>query len=397
VYLEIVEKWPETVYAEASRLYAAKCLVAMGKTDEAKRELHVFRRSDPYGLYRGEAAVEMGRIALEHDLAPKPARGAFLLAETWLHEVQNRKPLNIERLAVPEKARKVTAPPQREKSVDFWGNVKKNAIEPGQLVNRHTCPWYLDDLKEQCAMYLGFLAFVEGKKDEALAQYKRILECDPQTRRLDTEGVSNDYSRLNWGAQHGYLVAYPQELVAFKDSRQRLAVLLADFYYVTQRWDKAMEISRRLLKGEFGRLVGAARQYPQFAVAQATFWAEGREAAVREYLKVLVGAGQGFQTLTQFRAAFCAANLGRHSKDEAVRKRARDLLVALVRSPQQNDETYKARVTLARDLLNEGRVEEGLMLFKTFPAGAGAYKELADHYYPIYLKQYGKAAKEAQP
>ena len=113
VYLEIVEKWPETVYAEASRLYAAKCLVAMGKTDEAKRELHVFRQSDPYGLYRGEAAIEMGRIALEHDLVPQAARGAFLLAETWLREVQNQKPLNIDRLAVPEKARQVTAPPRR--------------------------------------------------------------------------------------------------------------------------------------------------------------------------------------------------------------------------------------------------------------------------------------------
>ena len=46
VYLEIIEKWPEGIYAEASRLYAAQCLVALGKIAEAKRELAAFRASD---------------------------------------------------------------------------------------------------------------------------------------------------------------------------------------------------------------------------------------------------------------------------------------------------------------------------------------------------------------
>jgi len=236
IYLEIIQKWPESVYAEASRLYAAQCLVALGKIPEAKQKLAAFRASDPYGLYRGEAVLEMGRIALEYDLAPQAARGCFLLLETWLKEVQDKTPLNIEKLAVREAAEKVTTPPAKEKYTDFWGNVKKNAIQPGQLVNRKTCPWYLDDLKEQMAMYLGFLAFVEGKKDEALAWYAKILECDPMTRRMDTSGTANDYSRLKWGAEHGYLYAYPQELALFKDPRHRLGVLLCDFYYVTERW-----------------------------------------------------------------------------------------------------------------------------------------------------------------
>jgi len=111
IYLEIIQKWPESIYAEASRLYAAQCLVAMGKIPEAKQELAAFRASDPYGLYRGEAVLEMGRIALEYDLAPQAARGCFLLLETWLREVQDKTPLNIEKLAVREAAEKVTTPP----------------------------------------------------------------------------------------------------------------------------------------------------------------------------------------------------------------------------------------------------------------------------------------------
>jgi tetratricopeptide (TPR) repeat protein len=379
VYAEVVKKWPETIYAEASRLYAAKCLVGMGKTDEAKRELHAFRKSDPYGLYRGEAAVEMGRIALEHDLQPKAARGAFLLAETWLQEVQNRQPLNIERLAVPEKARKVTAPPGQEKSVDFWGNVEKNAIEPGELVNRNTCSWYLDDLKEQCAMYLGFLAFVDGKKDEALAHYRKILECDPTTRRLDTEGKWNDYSRLKWGAEHGYLYAYPRELAAFKDSGQRLGVLLADFYYITQRWDEARRMAHRLLKNEAGALSTGAREYAQYVHAAAVYRTDGREKAVPEYMKVVKAGGGRLKTFTQQRAAYAAANLARGSSKKELRDLARDLLMRLVKSPQQSTETYKARIVLAQNLIREHHVGTGIALLRSMPSSAGDYKALADH------------------
>ncbi len=289
-----------------------------------------------------------------------------------------------ERLAVPEKARKVTAPPRREKSVDFWGNVKKNAIEPGQLVNRKTCPWYLDDLAEQCAMYLGFLAFVDGNQDEALAYYKRILDCDPATRRLDTEGVWNDYSRLKWGAEHGYLYAYPGELAAFKDSRQRLGAMLADFYYVTQRWEEARHMARRLLKSEAGPLPSAAREYAQYVYAAAVYRTAGRDKAVPQYLKVVKHGGGRLKTFTQPRAAYAAANLARGSSKKEVRDLARDLLVRLVRSPNPSMQSHKARIVLAQDLIREKHTAEGLALLRSMPASAGDYKALADY----YLKKY---------
>jgi hypothetical protein len=387
IYLEIIQKWPESIYAEASRLYAAQCLVAMGKIPEAKQELAAFRASDPYGLYRGEAVLEMGRIALEYDLAPQAAKGCFLLLETWLREVQDKTPLNIEKLAVRDAAEKVTTPPAQEKYTDFWGNVKKNAIQPGQLVNRKTCPWYLDDLKEQMAMYLGFLAFVEGKKDEALAWYKKILECDPATRRLDTAGEWNDYSRLKFGAEHGYLYAYPNDLRLYdKNPRQKLAVLLFDFYYVTDRSDKAEQMAKRLLAGDFGRLAPPLREYPQYAYATALYDTKGNDAAFREYLKILPAAGGRLATWTQFRAALAAANVGRGSSDPTIRQASRGLYVRLIRSNQQNEFTDKARIELARDLVDlEGRKEEGYALLRTFPTSS-RLRPVAEFLLKRYLK-----------
>jgi len=344
--------------------------------------------------------LEMGRIALEYDLAPQAAKGCFLLLQTWLWEVQDKTPLNIERLAVREAAEAVTAPPPQEKYTDFWGNVKKSAVQPGQLVNRKTCPWYLDDLKEQMAMYLGFLAFVEGKKDEALAWYKRILECDPATRRLDTAGEWNDYSRLKWGAEHGHLYAFPQELALFKDPRHRLGVLLCDFYYVTERWDKARNLARHLLDGKYGPVSPAAREYVQYMHAAGVFRTEGREKAVPEYLKVIrtTSGRRDFRSFTQQRAAYAAANLGRDSGDEKTRQLARELLVRLIRSPQQTSETYKARIVLAQDFIfRDKQRREGLTLLQGMPASAGDYKALADYYVKTYVKEWQEEAKETTP
>jgi len=243
-------------------------------------------------------------------------------------------------------------------------------------------------------MYLGFLAFVEGKKDEALAWYKKILECDPTTRRMDTAGEWNDYSRLKWGAEHGYLYAYPQELVLFKDPRQKLAVLLTDFYYVTQRWDKARNLAQRMLKGEVGLLPPAMRQYPQFAYAAAVYWAEGRDKAVAEYMKVFAGVPAGRpMTYTQCRAAYCAGNLALEMADPKAQARARSLLAALVRSPEQNEHTYKARIVLAQDLVKQGRLAEGVELLRTFPGKSGPYKDLANYYLEEYAKDYANKSK----
>jgi len=242
-------------------------------------------------------------------------------------------------------------------------------------------------------MYLGFLAFVEGKKDEALAWYKKILECDPTTRRLDTAGEWNDYSRLKWGAEHGYLYARPTDLQLYdKNPRQKLAVLLFDFYFVTEQTAKAQSVARRLLAGEFGPLSGQQREYPQFAYGVILNWKRDRAAAFAEFIKVVRGGGERLATFTQCRAAYAAANISRRIDDEKVRRKGQELFARLIRHKVQNEFTYKARIEVARDLINEGRWSESLHLLRTMPEDAGAFKALAQ----FYLQRYEPMAREAQ-
>ena len=103
-----------------------------------------------------------------------------------------------------------------------------------------------------------------------------------------------------------------------------------------------------------------------------------------------------FRSYTQQRAAYAAANLARGSSDEKTRQLSRELFVRLVQSPQQTNQTYKARFVLAKDLiLLEGRREEGLALLRSMPAAAGDWKALADYYVTKYVEQWRHEAKEA--
>jgi tetratricopeptide (TPR) repeat protein len=386
IYQDIRLRFPQGPYADPAQLYEAVCLLEMDKLKEAKALLAALRQSNPYGPYAGEALLELGRIALEHYVEPKAALGCFELLDTWIQEVRAKPVLNITKRAVPEAAVKVTTPPKEEKYVDFWGDVKRSEIKPGMLVSAATCSWYLDDLAEECATYLGFLYFAEGDKEKALEWYKKILDYDPMTRRLDTSGQWNDYSRLKWGVEHGYLYAYPQELAQFKDPRRKLAVLLTDLYYVTQQWDRAGGMAQRLLKGQFGALGPAEKEYPQLAYAGSVYWSEGRDKAIPEFLKVVRGGTEHLATFTQQRAAYGAANLSLHVADKKVRADCRELLVELVRSPHQNEYTYKARIALAQSLIQEGRKAEGIDILNSFPKDAGPYKELAVYFVAQYAK-----------
>ena len=381
-YQAILKRFPDSPYADASTLYAAMCLIEMDKPQEAGRELVALWHANHYGLYTGEAMLELGRIALEYDLQPKAAKGCFLFLDAWFQEFRNQPPLEIEkRSAVPEAARKVTAPPAKEKYVDFWGNVKKSEIKPGMLINPDTCPWYLDDLKEQMAMYLGFLCFVEGDKEGALGWYKKILECDPATRRLETDGEWSDYSRLKWGVDHGYLMAHPEELALFNDPRGRVAVLLADFRFVTQAFDKAIRTSQRLLKGEFGPLKASQQCYVLYILGMAYKKNGERAHALDALVKSMATKGL---PLTCSRAAIEGAQLALWDRDPKVQQKGLQWLQNLWQHGGSNPNAYMAAIMLGRYYLEHGNREQGFAILRAIPDEAGAHKEAAGYLVRMY-------------
>lgn len=384
IYEEVIQRFPDGVYADASRLYGAMCLVEMNKVAEAQKELAAIRAADPYGLYAGEALLELGKIALVHHLQPQAAKGCFLLLDTWLREAKDKPPLNIDKLVVRDAAKKVTTPPVQEKYVDYWGNVKKSEIKPGQLVNRSTCPWYQDDLAEQCAMYLGFIAFADGRKEEAMAWYQKILECDPAARRMEKSGEWNDYSRLKWGVEHGYLYAYPQELDLYKDPRQRLAVMLVDLFYCIERNEDGIALCGRILKGAAVPMNNAQRDYVWFALGSCLQRAGRYGEALDAFEKVLQTRNG---TFTERRAALAAGQLAVLSSDRIVNERGQGYLRSLASSSSVAPYQFMAMIAIGRNLIDRGLREEGLAWLKRVPEDAGAQWQIADFLIRMYTGQ----------
>ncbi|MEX0776055.1 MAG: hypothetical protein WD042_10135, partial [Phycisphaeraceae bacterium] len=73
----------------------------------------------------------------------------------------------------------------------------------------------------------------------------------------------------------------------------------------------------------------------------------------------------------------CYANLGRMSRDAAVRKQAKVTLQQLATLPSDNQYTYTARIELARDLIDAGQRDDGLQILATLSEDAGVYYQIA--------------------
>ena len=342
---------------------------------QAELEAEAFLTAQPWGLYRGEILVLLAKRRLQIDLDPIAARAAFQRAWQWLSLVESSK-LDLTAYAVPPETAGIAAPPQVTEEVDKLGNRRPVTPAVGTIVNRLTCPWYLDNLREQVALPLAFLAIWEKDLIQAQAWCTRIVTLEGHTGFAERTKQWDDVSRITWGAKHGYLHAFPQELDLYQD-RQRFLVLLADFLFCTQHFAEAGSLADQLLAGRYGELSSAQKDYPLFLLATCRYWTTGRKEALEGYLAVLTTVDG---TFTEDRAAFSYGNLASASSDRAVAVRGQDLLRQVAASSRDNQYVYRAKLLYGIRRLQTGWKEDGIAVLSSIPATAGGYKQLADSY-----------------
>ncbi|MCX7933780.1 MAG: hypothetical protein N3A66_00800, partial [Planctomycetota bacterium] len=437
-YEDLAAKFPKTVFSEASAAYRLKCLLelsepanetqaraalaeaekqhreneAAGKLAEAMskdkallkslRELLVRERAyinrlkavplgkkavaaaeqlgnemlrDEFGLYRGEALVDLATYAFERKLDAEEAQKRYQRAWEWLEKVESVD-ADLASYDVPEKARRISRPPPEEMEVDALGNANPARLDPGMVINRKTCPWYLNDLRERCALAIGFLHFARGDAKAAVAWYAKVTDLDQATKYLERQGEWTNYTRLKWGAEHGYLNAYPEELKIYR-GRLRFAVLMADFYYCTQRFERAREIAERILAAEFGRLDARQDDYPRFLLASCQHWERDRKGAYLACKQVLSGREW---TITQDRAAFVAGNLSWYIPEQEVMREGLEILKKLAAAERENPYTHRARLVLGLRLLSLGEIKEGLKYLLRVKGRESGYALVAREY-----------------
>ncbi len=342
--------------------------------EAAERSALEFLKEDEYGLYRGEVLVDLAGFAFRMILDPIQSDRLYRRAWEWLQKVEELD-RDLSAFEVTGKVREVSEPPPCESGKNIFGSFKKAEVLPGMIVNRRTCGWYLDDLREKCALALGFLEFWRGRKKEAMGWYEKLAALDRETRILERGGEPNNYRRLKWGVEHGYLCAFP-EVLATMTERQRFVVMVADFLFVTERFGEARELFERLQGMEFGGLKEIGKDYLHYGLADSMYWMGDRNRAIREFMKALERR-EG--NVMERRAAYAAGNISSFSVgvDEGLKARGMELLRELTFSGIVDEYSCKARIVYGRHLVDRGRREEGLKVLRGMPKGGGAFVEYA--------------------
>jgi tetratricopeptide (TPR) repeat protein len=211
------------------------------------------------------------------------------------------------------------------------------------------------------------------------------VALDQKTGYLQSKGEWNNYRRMKWGAEHGWLYAEPEDLKLYQ-GRLRFVVFVADFYFATERFGEATEIYRRLLAGKFGPLSGAQRDYPQFALGTCAYWMGDRRRAFSEYVKTLESR-EG--TRAELRAQYCAANISEEISDKEIQAKGMEMMSEIALSGLKDDFVYQAMINYGTRLAKAGKREEGIRFLKMIPEKEIGAREVAQ----MYLDEYAKAGE----
>ncbi len=188
-------------------------------------------------------------MRLHRDWNARAARKHFRRAVDWTRKVKKRS-RQIDLYLVPEKAQDITQPPEKPLKKTEHGALVPVDTGPKQLINRNTASWYLDRLFWRSNFYLGFIEFVDKDYDAAKKHWTAAFERNKQLQKQHDSQIGSFYRRLMNACRGKRFIATPREMEAFRHSEgKRLKLMMADFYALWLRWDRAESLYHRLLKG----------------------------------------------------------------------------------------------------------------------------------------------------
>ncbi len=357
-------------------------LKAIPTEKNAAREIYragdLFVRANPIGLYREETSYDLARYALDRDVDLAVAKRRLLATWTLISRVSSADYI-VAKLNVPEQAQAVSAPPTERDRRTSFGRIIRNDIAIGAVVNRQTALWYLDNLRQRICLELAFLFFVENKPDAA----QEWLEKVPAGLDLDTGldgSIVTNQTRVAWAIKHGYIFAHPQELILYTTDQQRLAVLLADFLYITKEYARCHQLHLRLLNNEFGKLTDAQRDYPLLAIAwcryRGAFSSGEKSKGINERFindcEQVLNKRDG--TYSELRAAYIIGQAAMDAGSKQVQSRGKLLLEEVAASALNDRIVYNARLAVGIRYMRENDQKRGLDMLRKFPATEKDYR-----------------------
>ncbi len=169
------------ILKDAAACYTAQCAAELGYIPEAVKFYQRFIEENPYGLYRGEAMLQLARIQLLHATTKgqlKTAETQLAAALHWHQEIARQAPPVS--VASIQQVLAQFPPPDQFTKRDNFGNYHRNQAGPETILNRLTSTWYLQELQVQTALLHAFVLNELGERKEALTGFEKTLELNDQ-------------------------------------------------------------------------------------------------------------------------------------------------------------------------------------------------------------------------
>lgn len=242
--LASIDKTVCQIYVAAARLYRAECLIKSGKVDEASQSIDdaLQERATPF---RGEL------LRLQADIALKSRGDIKLAAKTYSESIEwlTNIPVSLEIYAVPDKSKIRTAPADKMRFTEGWGNIEWFRPEPQQVYNADTCKWYVGFQLMQAKISRSLCYFLSGDKVRSVTDLSVISEYDEIDDGNTKNGQISNYLRLKDGYECGRLYATQEELTQFKGV-DLARVACAEILIETEQWKRAGIEYDQLLQGK---------------------------------------------------------------------------------------------------------------------------------------------------
>jgi len=335
---EIVKanKGKENVYVAAAKLLEAKCALSDRRLDPKERikradaQLKKFVKEQPYGLYRGEAWMELGRIALEQNWDVVAASKYYEKALEWFRYVRNLHDA-MDLYTVPAKVQDVSKPQGKYTSLDQWKRTIYRAEGDREIINQKTAPWYLSEQEKKCLFRVGFLRYFNEDYTGALECWKTAGMMDENIVKLKKGNWPNALMRLEAAAEYHQMMYTPEEKKLLKNKKIKLQLQTAEFYYLLEEFNNMKRLCDDVLRNP------VANKYEQAAanlgigtyydMISASYMLKERERIAAYFRRAQeLGRGSPFEEEGLIRMAFyyqassTTWNMGKNLIDEYLKK-----------------------------------------------------------------------------
>ena len=339
---EIIETDPASQFAAAAGYLKGDLLAARlsEKSDkkqikEVKDYLEEFVKSQPDGLYRGEALMLLGKISLEIEWDAKDAEKFYKQALDWFRKAREKRDALSLYAPVNDDLKTQILPTQRPTTLNQWKRIVYHDEDPLKLYNTANAPvWYMDDKEKNCVYILGFLAFADNKYEIAELYWKKLPALDPDVLSMDPR-LSNVHKRLMASVKAKYMLFSSDEK---KDVNQKLKLQYGELLYMLEKFPESQEIFLTFYcsEDEMDKFIGAialavslsqdpvnikmTERYFQYALAQKHYSKHILYGtAIIRYAETLIGIGGGLKKAHPLYKQY-VKNFGKVGREDYVRR-----------------------------------------------------------------------------